>query len=234
MVGVEGARSVHDRFEFEGTQMNAPCPFCGGTVEPTPAWIDASALQAAREIIALSESWTYTRKIAAIQVIVAREIMRAAPSPSFDTPAATPPTTSGFRDRLDQILGKWWFWGDEWMSAFTRGELLDELCTLETARSFDTPAARAPTDINTIIDALPPDRQEKIADRTRQLFDTTAEALIQQWRANAKRFRAAQEDCDIADEEWFANKTEADRLDKCACELAAILAVTRPDGNGGG
>ena len=181
MVGVEGARSVHDRFEFEGTQMNAPCPFCGGTVEPTPAWIDASALQAAREIIALSESWTYTRKIAAIQVIVAREIMRAAPSPSFDTPAA-----------------------------------------------------RAPTDINTIIDALPPDRQEKIADRTRQLFDTTAEALIQQWRANAKRFRAAQEDCDIADEEWFANKTEADRLDKCACELAAILAVTRPDGNGGG
>jgi hypothetical protein len=42
-----------------------------------PAWIDAAALQAAHEIVALSESWPYARKKAAIQVIVAREMMRA-------------------------------------------------------------------------------------------------------------------------------------------------------------
>lgn len=42
-----------------------------------PAWIDVAALQAAHEIAALSEIWTYSRKKSAIQVIVAREMMRA-------------------------------------------------------------------------------------------------------------------------------------------------------------
>jgi hypothetical protein len=42
----------------------------------TPGWIDAAALQAAREIAAIT--WTYTSKVPAIQVIVAREMMRAA------------------------------------------------------------------------------------------------------------------------------------------------------------
>lgn len=45
--------------------------------EPHPAWVDATALQAAHEIIALPENWTYTRKKAAIQTIVAREMIRA-------------------------------------------------------------------------------------------------------------------------------------------------------------
>lgn len=44
----------------------------------SPARIDAAALQAAHEIVALPDNWTYTRKKAAIQVIVTREMMRAA------------------------------------------------------------------------------------------------------------------------------------------------------------
>lgn len=45
-------------------------------------WVDAAALQASNEIVALPEGWTYTRKKAAIQTIVAREMMRAALSRS--------------------------------------------------------------------------------------------------------------------------------------------------------
>lgn len=45
--------------------------------EPRPAWVDATALQAAHEIVALPENWTNTRKKAAIQTIVAREMIRA-------------------------------------------------------------------------------------------------------------------------------------------------------------
>jgi hypothetical protein len=41
-----------------------------------PGWIDAAALQAAREIAAVT--WTYTSKVPAIQGIVARKMMRAA------------------------------------------------------------------------------------------------------------------------------------------------------------
>jgi hypothetical protein len=48
-----------------------------GKEEVPVAWIDAAALQAAHEIVALSESWTYTQRKAAIQVIVAREMTRA-------------------------------------------------------------------------------------------------------------------------------------------------------------
>ena len=33
MVGIEGTRPVHDRFEFEGTKMNAPCQCCGETAD---------------------------------------------------------------------------------------------------------------------------------------------------------------------------------------------------------
>jgi hypothetical protein len=45
--------------------------------EDADARFDADALQAAREIVALPENWTYTRRKAAIQVIVAREMARA-------------------------------------------------------------------------------------------------------------------------------------------------------------
>lgn len=45
-----------------------------------PNWIDAAALQAAHEIVALPENWSYLRRKAAIQVIVAREMMRAHPA----------------------------------------------------------------------------------------------------------------------------------------------------------
>ena len=41
-----------------------------------PSWIDTAALQAAHEIVAIPESWTFTRRKAAIQVIVTREMMR--------------------------------------------------------------------------------------------------------------------------------------------------------------
>jgi hypothetical protein len=42
-----------------------------------PAWIDAAALAAAKEIVAaFSATWAYTHKTAAVQVIVAREMMR--------------------------------------------------------------------------------------------------------------------------------------------------------------
>lgn len=51
-------------------------------VDRPTAWIDAAALQAAREIVAINETWTYTQKKAAIQVIVAREMMRACRTPS--------------------------------------------------------------------------------------------------------------------------------------------------------
>lgn len=40
-----------------------------------PAWIESTALQCAHEIVALSESWTYTQRKAAIQVIVARTLI---------------------------------------------------------------------------------------------------------------------------------------------------------------
>lgn len=43
--------------------------------------IDATALQTAQEIVALPETWTYTRRKAAIQVIVAREIAAALTRP---------------------------------------------------------------------------------------------------------------------------------------------------------
>ncbi len=41
-----------------------------------PAWVDAAALQAAREIVALAGPVPAYQKIAAIQTIVAREMMR--------------------------------------------------------------------------------------------------------------------------------------------------------------
>lgn len=41
------------------------------------AWIDAASLQAAREVIAINKTWPYARKISSIQVIIAREMMRA-------------------------------------------------------------------------------------------------------------------------------------------------------------
>jgi hypothetical protein len=51
-------------------------PECDCPPAVPPGWIDAAALQAAREIAAIT--WTYTSKVAAIQGIVAREMMRAA------------------------------------------------------------------------------------------------------------------------------------------------------------
>lgn len=52
-------------------------PYCELDKVSVPAWIDAAALQAAREIVALSERWAPARRKAAIQVIIAREMMAA-------------------------------------------------------------------------------------------------------------------------------------------------------------
>ncbi len=71
------------------------------------AWIDAAALQAAHEIVALSESWTYARKKAAIQVIVAREMTRAAsPSPVPDAPGGPAFQPENVRALKPQDSGK--------------------------------------------------------------------------------------------------------------------------------
>jgi hypothetical protein len=51
-----------------------------------PGWIDAAALQSAREIAAIT--WTYTSKVAAIQGIVAREMMRTALEGAAQAPLA--------------------------------------------------------------------------------------------------------------------------------------------------
>lgn len=61
------------------------CAACGveqpsddaSSAAETTAWVDASALQAAREIAALDGSIPACQKIATIQTIVAREMMRA-------------------------------------------------------------------------------------------------------------------------------------------------------------
>src|SRR5260370_42059188 len=42
------------------------------------------------------------------------------------------------------------------------------------------------------------------------------EALIHQWRQEAKRFRVAQEECDIDADQWVLNEAEPDRPGKCA------------------
>lgn len=66
-----------------------------------PAAIDHAALQAAREIIALSESWTYTQRRAAIQVIIAREMMRARRCVSFSQAQSPGSIETGQRGSTD-------------------------------------------------------------------------------------------------------------------------------------
>src|ERR1700676_1060515 len=56
--------------------------------------------------------------------------------------------------------------------------------------------------------------------------------LIHGWRKEAARHRSAQAECDIGDEEYFLNKIEAERLEKCAYELERAitgLAQISPD-----
>jgi hypothetical protein len=56
-----------------------------------------------------------------------------------------------------------------------------------------------------------------------QVSPGTTDTLIHGWRKEAVRFRRAQQECDIGDDEWFLNKTEAERLERCAYELEQVL-----------
>lgn len=106
-----------DRYHEENDQLfkravEAEALRAGSAAGPAPAWIDASALQAAREIVALSESWTYSQRKAAIQVIVSREMMRAAvviPRPAPEAPAASPLTGELTKIAAECHRTKWQF-----------------------------------------------------------------------------------------------------------------------------
>ena len=90
MVGVEGARSVHDRFEFEGTKMTGntkrgPCQCCGaecrnpeGVIAPAASLPDAPT-DAMREAAAY-----YLGRSIDIEPTWRAMIAAIPPSPSFD------------------------------------------------------------------------------------------------------------------------------------------------------
>lgn len=54
---------------------------------------------------------------------------------------------------------------------------------------------------------------------------STAQALADEWRKEARLFRGAQAEFGRDDEEWLLNNTEAERLEKCARQLDAALAL---------
>jgi hypothetical protein len=68
-----------------------------------------------------------------------------------------------------------------------------------------------------------------MTDQSRSSPDSV-DALIGKWRIDARRYRAAQDDCEIGGEEWFCLGYDADRLEKCANDLEAVhnAAATAP------
>ena len=50
-------------------------------------------------------------------------------------------------------------------------------------------------------------------------------ARLQEWARLARRFRVAQDECDVQSEEWYLNKENVEMIERLSLELAGDLSV---------
>ena len=58
-------------------------------------------------------------------------------------------------------------------------------------------------------------------------LENRLERRVRDWRKQAAAYRLAQHDCEPSEDEWHLNKENADRLERCASELASDLSAGR-------
>lgn len=51
---------------------------------------------------------------------------------------------------------------------------------------------------------------------------------LREWRKLAKRFRVAQDGCDLKSEEWWLNKENAEMIERLSIELVGDLSSHEP------
>jgi hypothetical protein len=82
----------------------------------------------------MSENVRLLRRVRALE-----DQLSAIPTPA----QAAPNPTCGLRDRADRVLGEWWFWDDENLSARQRAEILNGICSVPSTDQ-SAPAIQAP------------------------------------------------------------------------------------------
>lgn len=58
------------------------------------------------------------------------------------------------------------------------------------------------------------------------MLEERLQRRLREWQKLARRYRIAQDECDVDTEEWWLNKENVEMIERLSAELASDLAAT--------